>query len=953
MVRQPDGRLSQNLDLGQILYLQRTAGNAAVASLFESRRAPASVQRCAGRACDCPPEERQTHDAAPFIVQRGLLDTLTGAATALLPDSIRGVLTGTAGHANAQAGELKEQAGQVTEHAQTRGAEVLDSSTATATKAASKTEGRMRSQSVHAESLSSSTVNTANLHTAKTATATTGLQSIGSYAMDLVNPVGPLVALPEFQQAVHHVGSVLAAIPGGARDLATELEAAVTGPLKAGQGGGWNCDQAEIMAMAGGVERAVTDAGVKAGKKVLGDDRYDELAAWTHERVANLKEAAAAIRAKLKSVSVAMQAFWTTNVAPLINRLQGLMKGLGELKKNLVANVGHAVDNVKKFAEDAWTSVRTKVIDPVVTFAHKAKEAVTKLVTDARVAIGHWWDNLPDIAKSAILGLGAAIAGPFALALAGAERAEHALAGLSKVLGSGLKAISDGVLKSIATMYQGIRKRVIEAVKGFKKKWKSIKQSAREFLGRAYGRVDAATAGRISGLIGGLRSMKSRITGAICSKIGAVAGPCMDQFVPNSIKDKDERDVTLTTNASVTVPVYGVPVKVGEGATVRLSREGKTFTVRETGEALIVVAAPSASKESVSLDVGGLLGPGVAWKKLTGNGPAPAPAAPAGAPGEAKKEGGPEVEAEAGFKGTTAMDYSFEFDPEKDKTCDGLGGLVAFLGAQGLTHVVPPPFGAFASGAVEGSYADRLTGCIVTLAEYGKASVNLKKDGIGGLEAAIKGENKVSAERKLDKAKGWVDTAKISEEVGVTLGAKLAAGGDIKLNLAAEGGVTGTLFAELVYEEKKNEISALKAGAKLAFSLEADPAKIQAVFPSSVARPILASVQPYLNASEPTGLEVEAEYAVEDLDQLLKKLDKYFNDPNSVSTEGLADLISEYMSTAKIKMELKVKMKTTRTLATAKVGIDAKEAGGKASMELAEHRTRTIYQWPIDSRHGD
>ena len=70
MVRQPDGRLSQNLDLGQILYLQRTAGNAAVASLFESRRAPANVQRCAGRACDCPPEERQTHDAARRPIPR-------------------------------------------------------------------------------------------------------------------------------------------------------------------------------------------------------------------------------------------------------------------------------------------------------------------------------------------------------------------------------------------------------------------------------------------------------------------------------------------------------------------------------------------------------------------------------------------------------------------------------------------------------------------------------------------------------------------------------------------------------------------------------------------------------------------------------------------------------------------------------------------------------------------
>src|ERR1700682_69875 len=122
-LRQSDGHHSGFLDPGRILYLQRAAGNAAVASLFESRRAPATVQRCAGQACDCPPEERQAHDAAPFTVQRGFFDTLTGAATALLPDSVRGVLTGRAGHANATAGELKEQAGQVSEHAQTRGAE--------------------------------------------------------------------------------------------------------------------------------------------------------------------------------------------------------------------------------------------------------------------------------------------------------------------------------------------------------------------------------------------------------------------------------------------------------------------------------------------------------------------------------------------------------------------------------------------------------------------------------------------------------------------------------------------------------------------------------------------------------------------------------------------------------------------------------------------------------------
>src|SRR5260370_36296879 len=45
-------------DFGTILYLQRTAGNAAVASLIEAQRRPLHVQRCAGRACDCPPGER-------------------------------------------------------------------------------------------------------------------------------------------------------------------------------------------------------------------------------------------------------------------------------------------------------------------------------------------------------------------------------------------------------------------------------------------------------------------------------------------------------------------------------------------------------------------------------------------------------------------------------------------------------------------------------------------------------------------------------------------------------------------------------------------------------------------------------------------------------------------------------------------------------------------------------
>lgn len=54
--------LSGGTDLGTILYLQRTAGKAAVVSLMEARRRPLHVRRCAGRACDCPPGERLEHE---------------------------------------------------------------------------------------------------------------------------------------------------------------------------------------------------------------------------------------------------------------------------------------------------------------------------------------------------------------------------------------------------------------------------------------------------------------------------------------------------------------------------------------------------------------------------------------------------------------------------------------------------------------------------------------------------------------------------------------------------------------------------------------------------------------------------------------------------------------------------------------------------------------------------
>src|SRR6266550_1204601 len=599
-VRPFDLPVSGRADVGTLLYLQRTAGNAAVTSLLEAQRRPLHLQRCAGRACDCPEE------ALP--VQRGFLDDLAGAATSILPAPIKAVLTGSSTQAKTAAQELKEKGAHVADTTHTEGGRALESSQASADATAAKTEGEMRSHTEQAHAASGKAVATGDVTTREGESAA-------------MNPVGPIIELPGFRDALSHVVSVLSAIPGGVAQLAADLKTGIHDGLTAGQKGGWNCDQAQIMAAAGGVAKAVATAGVKAGKAVLGEERYEALAGWAHERVGDLKAVAAGIRGLFERAKQMLQHFWETTFAPLLAKLQGMMVDLRQLKDRLTAVLGEQFDRIKKLASDTWTAIRTNVIEPVVTHAQAAKQTVTRLVADARAAIGSFWDHLPGPAKNLILGLGAVIAGPFALALSGAEKAKEALVSLAERLAARLKTAADGVLQAIAAKYQSMRKWVTDASAGFKKKWAAIKAKVHHYLSTAFASVEGASGGRISKLLAGLAAMKRKIAGHACTALGDMSGPCVEQFVPNPGKG-ESADVSLSSNAAVTVPVYGVPVKVGEGASVKLSRKDKKYTMTETGEGLIAVTAPTAGGEGpgkASLDIVGPMGSGFnAWQALTG-----------------------------------------------------------------------------------------------------------------------------------------------------------------------------------------------------------------------------------------------------------------------------------------------------------------------------------------------
>jgi hypothetical protein len=858
------------------------------------------------------------------------------------------VVTGSAGQANSAAHELKEKGAHMSETAHEQGGQTLESSSATAEATATKTEGDMRTHAEEAHATSGKAVASGEATTSEGQAAAANLQSVGTAAAAVMNPVGPIIELPGFRDALHHVVSVMSAIPGGVADLAADLKASVHDGLTSGQKGGWNCDESQIMATAGGVETAVARTGVKAGKKVLGAERYEALEGWAHERVGDLKAVAAGIRGQFERAKEMLQHFWETTFGPLLKRLHVLMEDLRQLKDRLTAFIGEQFEKVKKFASDTWTAIRTNVIEPVVAQAQAAKHTVTKLVADARAAIGSWWEHLPGPAKDLILGLGAVIAAPFALALSGAEKAKEALVSLAERLTQRLKKMADEVLHGIAARYQTVRKWTTQARASFKKTWAAIREKVNHYLSVASAGVDAASGGRISKLMAGLADMKRKIAGQTCTALGDVSGPCIEQFVPNPGKG-EEADVTLNTNAAVTVPVYGVPVKVGEGATVKLSRQDKKYTMTETGDGLIAVTAPKAGGEGpgkATVDIVGPSGSGFsAWQALTGSSTGAAAAGGAAGAAEGAK-GGPEVEAEAGYKGSVDMTYAFDASAGKDSTCDGLGGLTALLSAQGLSFALPPPFSSMGS-LVASSFGENVTSCVVTLAQYGNASVNVKQDGLGGLEAAIKGEASASLEHTKDEKEGWIDTATLKESLGVSGAAKLATGGTLPLNLSGEAGAgaTATAFVKLKYAESTDKVSALSAGAKLALSLDLDPGKIQAVLPASVAGTVLAQVTPYLKSPKTGSLEIEATYAITNLEDLISSLDSYFNEtpPENVNTDGLFKTLADYIANAKIEQELTVKLNTTRTIAKAVTDIDAKEAGIKGGLSVEEHHSQTIY----------
>ena len=260
--------------------------------------------------------------------------------------------------------------------------------------------------------------------------------------------------------------------------------------------------------------------------------------------------------------------------------------------------------------------------------------------------------------------------------------------------------------------------------------------------------------------------------------------------------------------------------------------------------------------------------------------------------------------------------------------------------------MLPPPFNTVAQMGSDAFFAGNLTGCTISLAEFGKATVDIKADGMAGIQAAISGEAGVSVSHAKDKEGNWVDTATISAGVSGSLTAKLALGSDpLKLSgLGASGSLGGKLFTKLAYNEGKGEISAMSAGAELSASAQLSGPKAFEILPPSIAAIVVPQID---KVADPLGakLGIKASISAENLHKLLSNLDSYIvaNGGNS-SADGVLGIIETHFDDpANVKKSLVVTM--SKSTGMGKIGVEggAEGVSGKGSISLAENETKQLY----------
>jgi hypothetical protein len=178
----------------------------------------------------------------------------------------------------------------------------------------------------------------------------------------------------------------LKSIPGGLADVGHEI----TGGAKQAidDGGGWNCDESEIVAVAGNVKKALVNGAVKAGKKYFGADRFNAIMAFAGQMKSKMQKAAEKIKATISKAEAALHKWWDDKVGPWIKKLQDFGHTLSDLFDKIKKKVSDGVNAVMKWGAEKWDWIKKNVIDKIAAKISAAKDWVEAKVKWACDLVG-------------------------------------------------------------------------------------------------------------------------------------------------------------------------------------------------------------------------------------------------------------------------------------------------------------------------------------------------------------------------------------------------------------------------------------------------------------------------------------------------------------------------------------------------------------------------------------
>jgi hypothetical protein len=709
----------------------------------------------------------------------------------------------------------------------------------------------------------------------------------------------------------------------------------------------WNCDEASVLGRVSTVGKDVIQRLSKLVRSVV----PEQVLQFAEQGITNLRSALGSIRQKVDAARQSVSKWIDEKLAPVRELARKAEQAISEKVEAAKKAISENIAQARAAATEAWNAVKNRVTSAVNGAIDAAKRGASRLMQRARDLAGRFWDMLPDTLKGPLAGAAAALAAPIALAYKAVEGAVGWVERKASWLKDKLKTAADGATRWFAEKYKAVRTAVANVGKKFSDGAAWVRRKTGEVGQQVYAAIDKLSGGRVSKWRAAAAARLAELKGDVCAVTGEVAGPCVERFLPEPVGSNGKSFANLTLKSDITVPIEGVPVKITAGAKVTIERGGGRYTVILSGDGFAGVAkklgggAPGSggtggTSGSVTVD-GSLPNRALAMLSLSGRSPGmpgvpipvggankPAPAAP----GPAPAGGGVDASVEAGIKLSVALSYVFDADPAKSSTCDGLGGLTAFLATQGAAALLPAPFSNLAAAGGQAAFADKLTSAKVTYANTGTVDL---KGSAGPLEgkASLTASSGASLEARTEVDK--------SKSITLTLFQSLS--GEGALSFAPDGigmgkvsaGLGGRQELAIVYNITRD---ALDAGFKQTLSGSVGVATFGgmiASLPPALAAAIRRRLACLPDVNE-ASVAFELSNNIAHLAELAAALDQELDKGAGATASGVWEAVSHFVKNpANAYVEFSATLTLTEKVLGVKAKVSADDVSGSAELGIS------------------